>query len=68
MSNHQKIGKKLSEQIVDRTIEKLGNSEKFNERILSELNSTDLTDNVEVKKVISKFLKSSDDENIKTGN
>jgi len=68
MSNHQKIEKKLSEQIVDKTIEKLGNSEKFNEKILSELSSTDLTDNDEVKKVISKFLKSSDDENIKTGN
>jgi hypothetical protein len=68
MSNHQKIEKKLKEQIVDKTIEKLGNSENFNEKILSELSSTDLKDNVEVKKVISKFLKSSDDENIKTGN
>lgn len=67
MSNSDQIEKSLSDQILDKMIEKLNDSENFDEKILSDIRSTDLTNKVKVKEVISQILKDSDNENPKTG-
>ena len=68
MSDSQQIDKSLSEQIIEKMIEKLKNSEYFNESILTEFENTDLTNKSKVQEIISKSLKNSEDENSKTGN
>lgn len=68
MSDFQQINKSLSEQIIEKMIEKLKDSEFFNESILSEFENADLTNKSKVQEIISKSLKNSEDENSKTGN
>lgn len=68
MSDSSKIEKSLSDQIIEKMIEKLKNSECFTENILTEIENTDLTNNTKVQEIISKELKSSENENPKTGN
>ncbi len=47
------IEKTLSEQIIDNMIDKLKESEHFNEELLAVLQTTDLTNKEKVKEVIS---------------
>lgn len=68
MSDSQHIDKSLSEQIIEKMIEKLKDSEYFNKSILTEIENTDLTNKSKVQEIISKSLKNSEDENSKTGN
>ncbi|MBA7577690.1 hypothetical protein ES708_19543 [subsurface metagenome] len=68
MNDSQQIEKSLSEQIIDKMIEKLNDSEYFTESILIEIKDTDLTNKNKVQEVISKSLKDSENENPKTGN
>lgn len=68
MSDSQQIDKSLSEQIIEKMIEKLKDSEYFDENILTEIENTDLTNKSKVQEIISKSLKNSEDENSKTGN
>jgi hypothetical protein len=67
MSASQKIEKSLSEQIIERMIEKLKDSE-YTKSILNEIEHTDLTNKSKVQEVISKSLKNFENENSKTGN
>lgn len=62
------IEKSLSEQIIEKMIKKLEDSEHFTDSILIELKSTDLTNNNNVKETISKLNKDSENENSETGN
>lgn len=68
MSDSQLIDKSLSEQIIEKMIEKLKDSEYFNESILTEIENADLTNKSKVQEIISKSLKNSENENPKTGN
>lgn len=63
MSNPDQIDKSLNNQILDKMIDKLSDSEFFSEELLSEIKSTDLTDKNKVKELLSKSLKESNDEN-----
>lgn len=63
MSNPDQIDKSLNDQIRDKMIDKLSGSEFFNQELLAEIKSTDLTDKNKVKELISKSFKESDDEN-----
>ena len=65
MSDSKKIDKSLSEQILERMIEKLNDSEYFTDSIISEIKDTDLTNKFKVQEVISKSLKNSENENPK---
>lgn len=67
MSDSQQIEKSLSEQILERMIEKLNVSEYFTESIISEIKDTDLTNKNKVQEIISKSLKDSENENPKSG-
>ena len=68
MSDSQQIDKSLSEQIIEKMIEKLKDSEYFDENILTEIENADLTNKSKVQEIISKSFKNSEDENPKTGN
>ena len=63
MSNPDQIDKSLNDQILDKMIDKLSDSEFFNQELLSEIKTTDLTDKNKVKELLSKSLKESNDEN-----
>lgn len=67
MSDSQQIEKSLSEQILERMIEKLKDSMYFTKSIISEIKDADLTNKNKVQEVISKSLKDSENENPKTG-
>ena len=63
MSSPEQIDKSLNDQILDKLIDKLSDSEFFNKELLSEIKSTDLTDKNKVRELLAKSLKESNDEN-----
>ena len=68
MSENHQIEKTISQQVIDKMIEKLKVSEDFTDDILNELASTDLTNKSEVKRIISTVSKAEQNENTETGN
>ena len=60
MSNDIQIEKTISEQIIDRMIEKLRDSEHFTDSILDDLEDTNLSNKNDVKEIISKEEKNED--------
>jgi CTP-dependent riboflavin kinase len=68
MSASQQLEKSLSEQIIERMIEKLKDSEYFTKSTLNEIEAIDLTNKSKVQEVISKSLRKAENENSKTGN
>ena len=68
MSENHQIEKTVSQQIIDKMIEKIKTSEYFTDDILEELKSTDLSNKSEVKRVISTVSKTKQNENPEIGN
>jgi hypothetical protein len=58
----KKIDKPISEQIIEKMIGKLKDSEDFTESILTDLESVDLTNKSSVKDVLSKEIKDKNNE------
>jgi|GEM_PF-5675199 len=63
MSNPDQIEKSIYNQILDKMVDKLSDSDIFNQELLSEIKSLDLSDKNKVKEVISKPRKETDNEN-----
>ncbi|MBN2350731.1 MAG: hypothetical protein JXJ22_17975 [Bacteroidales bacterium] len=63
MSNPNQIEKSLYDQILEKMVDKLSDSDLFNQELLTEIKTTDLTDKIKVKELIAKSLKESDNEN-----
>jgi DNA-directed RNA polymerase specialized sigma54-like protein len=68
MSENHQIEKTISQQVIDKMIEKIKSSGYFTDDILEELKSTDLSNKLEVKRVISTVSKTKQNENTETGN
>ncbi|MFT0714654.1 hypothetical protein [Flagellimonas lutimaris] len=57
MSKVEEIEKSIEEQILDKTLEKLNESELFPDTLLNELKKTDLTNKDAVKTALSNYEK-----------
>ncbi len=68
MSENHQLEKTIPQQVIDKMIEKLTASEYFTDEILNELKSTDLSNKVELKEIISTVSKAEQNENTETGN
>jgi DNA-directed RNA polymerase specialized sigma54-like protein len=68
MSENHQIEETISKQVIDKMIEKIKPSGYFTDDILEELKSTDLSNKLEVKRVISTVSKIKQNENTETGN
>jgi len=68
MSENHQIETSISQQIVEKMIEKLKASEYFSDGILNELLNTDLSNKSDVKRIISVVSKTEQNENPETGN
>lgn len=68
MSENHQIEKTISLQVIDKMLEKLKESRDFNDDILNELVSIDLSNKSEVKRIISTISKPEQNENSETGN
>jgi len=68
MSDNHQIEKSIPQQVNDKIIEKLTSSEYFTDDILNELKSTDLSNKVEVTRIISIASKTKQNENTEAGN
>ena len=68
MSENHQIETSISQQIVEKMIEKLKASEYFSDGILNELLNTDLSNKSDVKRIISVVSKTVQNENPETGN
>ena len=68
MSENHQIETSISQQIVEKMIEKLKASEYFSDGILNELLNTDLSNKSDVKRIISVVSKTEQNENTETGN
>jgi inorganic pyrophosphatase len=68
MNMEQDIEKTLKEQIIDKMISSLKDSEQFSDDFLAELEVTDLSNKQEVKDAISKATEEVKNEDTQTGN
>lgn len=63
MSNSDQIEKSLYNQILDKMVDKLNNSEFFSNELLSKIRSMDMLDKNGIKELISEPIKRSSNEN-----
>ena len=63
MSNSDQIKKSLYNQILDKMVDKLNNSEFFSNELLSKIRSMDMLDKNGIKELISEPIKRSSNEN-----
>ena len=68
MSENHQIETSISQQIIEKMIEKLKASDYFSDGILNELLNIDLSNKSDVKRIISVVSKTEQNENPETGN
>lgn len=68
MSDNHQLEKTVPQQVIDKMIDNLTASEHFTDEILNQLKSTDLSNKVEVIRIISNASKTKQNENTEAGN